>query len=268
MNMNINEASLLTGISKDMIRFYEKKGLIKPKRNPVNNYRCYDEHDHYLLVMIHQYSILGLSLKTIRKLLQNNDRTDAIKELEASIRRLKEEEKWLKAKISSAEDLVQMFQHSTETHSFEIVQHPDMYCYRINENGFGTIMKSIAESRGTARFVCQINIKDALQDPWPDRRALLFSPLPYGITDNLIRIPAQKFLRIVREFPSDHTINSSDIQSILKEIRNNGWLPVDPILIYQVMGDSNGSGMDEVCIEIGIQSTYVHCRTYRPTTSP
>ena len=253
--MNINEASLKTGISKDMIRFYEKKGLIRPKRNPANNYRCYDEHDHYLLVMIHQYSILGLSLKTIRKLLQNNDRTDAIKELEASIRRLKEEEKWLKAKISSAEDLVQMFQHSGETPSFEIVQHPDMYCYRINENGFGTIMKSIAESRGTARFVCQINIDEALQDAWPDRRALLFSPLPYGISKDLIRIPAQKFFRTVHEYPSNHTINNLDIRDIITEIQNNGFSPVDPILIYQVMGDNSGSGMDEVCIEIGIQST-------------
>lgn len=48
--MNIQEASKQTGISKDMIRFYEKKGLIHPKRSE-NHYRDYSIHDLHLLIL-------------------------------------------------------------------------------------------------------------------------------------------------------------------------------------------------------------------------
>lgn len=253
--MNIKETSLLTGISRDMIRFYEKKGMIRPKRKPENNYRDYDEHDLYLLVMIHQYSILGLSLETIRKMIQNKDQTDAIKELENSLQRLQAEAQWLQAKISSAEDFIKMFRHTEEGHSYEIVEHPELYCYRIDENGFGSMMKSIAESRGTARFVCYLSLEEALEHSWPDRRALLFSPKPYGISEELRGIPVKTYYRCVKSFPRDHTIDHSDIEQILRDIRStNRYTPIGPVILYQVMGDYNRCSMDEVCIEIGIRS--------------
>lgn len=37
--MNINELERLTGITKQNIRFYEKKELLHPARNSINNYR-------------------------------------------------------------------------------------------------------------------------------------------------------------------------------------------------------------------------------------
>ena len=37
--MNIKDAKALTGISEQMIRFYEKKNIIHPQRNEENNYR-------------------------------------------------------------------------------------------------------------------------------------------------------------------------------------------------------------------------------------
>ena len=54
--MNIQEASIATGISKDMIRFYEKKGLLHPSRNPENHYRDYSMGDIHILVTIKFYS--------------------------------------------------------------------------------------------------------------------------------------------------------------------------------------------------------------------
>ena len=61
--MNIKNASILTGVSDQMIRYYEKLGLINPKRNKNNNYRDYQQADINNIVMIKQYSELGLSLK-------------------------------------------------------------------------------------------------------------------------------------------------------------------------------------------------------------
>ena len=46
-NMKIQEVSEATGLSKDMIRFYESEGLIKPARNEDYNYLSYSENDFY-----------------------------------------------------------------------------------------------------------------------------------------------------------------------------------------------------------------------------
>ena len=50
--MNINELEGMTGITKQNIRFYEKKGLIHPSRNEVNQYREYHQEDVRKLMTI------------------------------------------------------------------------------------------------------------------------------------------------------------------------------------------------------------------------
>ena len=41
--LNIKEVEKLTNITKQNIRYYERQGLIFPKRNPENDYREYSE---------------------------------------------------------------------------------------------------------------------------------------------------------------------------------------------------------------------------------
>ena len=43
--MKIGEVAEQTGLSISNIRFYEKKGLIEPKRNEQSKYRDYTEED-------------------------------------------------------------------------------------------------------------------------------------------------------------------------------------------------------------------------------
>ena len=88
--MNIKQASERTGISRDMIRFYEKKGIIHPARKN-NGYRDYSIHDLLLLVTARQYSCLGIELDTISELLKQNDPEVFCNEMEQAVSRLKEE---------------------------------------------------------------------------------------------------------------------------------------------------------------------------------
>ena len=67
--MNINELERLTGITKQNIRFYEKKELLHPVRNSVNNYREYTEEDLVTLKMIKILRKLDFSLEDIRRIL-------------------------------------------------------------------------------------------------------------------------------------------------------------------------------------------------------
>lgn len=60
--MLINEVSNLTGLTKKAICYYEKQGLIKPKKNN-NGYREYSDKHIALLNEISLYRKLDISIK-------------------------------------------------------------------------------------------------------------------------------------------------------------------------------------------------------------
>lgn len=96
--MNISEIEKLTGIPKQTIRFYEKEGLINPKRNSGNQYREYDDQDIKQLKQIYVLRKVGLSVLEIRQVLNqeitmgeaiNARRTELLEEKEEQEKLLK-----------------------------------------------------------------------------------------------------------------------------------------------------------------------------------
>ena len=84
--MNIAEVEKLTGMSKQTIRFYEKEGLVSPKRNQENQYREYDENDIKQLKLIYVLRKTGLSVEDIARVLKDEiSMRDAINARRAEI---------------------------------------------------------------------------------------------------------------------------------------------------------------------------------------
>lgn len=71
--MSIKEAEKLTGITKQNIRFYEKKGLLHPHRNEENDYREYTDEDIETLKKIKILRKLDISLEHIQRILDGED---------------------------------------------------------------------------------------------------------------------------------------------------------------------------------------------------
>jgi DNA-binding transcriptional MerR regulator/effector-binding domain-containing protein len=67
----IGELSKLFGISTDAIRYYEKVGILKPKRNAENNYRYYTLDDVRKMLTIRELLNLNFSTDQIRKFQEN-----------------------------------------------------------------------------------------------------------------------------------------------------------------------------------------------------
>lgn len=67
--VNINELERMTGITKQNIRFYEKKGLLHPGRNLTNNYREYTQEDVKTLQIIKILRKLDMPIDDIRQIL-------------------------------------------------------------------------------------------------------------------------------------------------------------------------------------------------------
>ncbi|MCH4072289.1 MerR family transcriptional regulator [Pseudoramibacter sp.] len=67
----IGELSKLFGISTDAIRYYEKVGILKPKRNAENNYRYYTLDDVRKMLTIRELLSLDFSTDQIRQFQEN-----------------------------------------------------------------------------------------------------------------------------------------------------------------------------------------------------
>lgn len=66
--MLINEVENIVGLSKKSIRYYEKNGLLSPKRNIENDYRIYSEEDIRKLKIIKFLREVDVSIRELKLL--------------------------------------------------------------------------------------------------------------------------------------------------------------------------------------------------------
>ena len=104
--MNINELERLTGITRQNIRFYEKKKLLHPERNPENNYREYSEKDVTTLKTIKLLRKLDFSLEDIHSILSEEISLHTL--LEKHLGELQAQQQKLKSCIVVCNDLLRM----------------------------------------------------------------------------------------------------------------------------------------------------------------
>ncbi|WP_461538429.1 MerR family transcriptional regulator [Spongorhabdus nitratireducens] len=101
--MQIGELSKKSGISVDTLRFYERKGLLKPSRTgTTNNYRYFKQQDLARLELITKAKSLGFTLTEVSGMLsrvEGNELSDdekhavideKIAQIEAKMQELKE----------------------------------------------------------------------------------------------------------------------------------------------------------------------------------
>ena len=75
MSYLINELAKLAGISTRTLRYYDKQGLLKARRNPENNYRYYEESEVDQLQKILFLKLFDLPLEQIKQVMQTSSET-------------------------------------------------------------------------------------------------------------------------------------------------------------------------------------------------
>lgn len=73
----IHQLSEMLKVNSNAIRFYEKKGLIYPKRSE-NGYRSFIDGDISRLQLILTYRKMGFSIDVIKRLLEKHEGQDLI----------------------------------------------------------------------------------------------------------------------------------------------------------------------------------------------
>lgn len=72
MEYNIRDVAGFLNLSREMIRYYEKQGVLAPRRNQENNYRSYNIFDIFLLLDTIQFKSWGINVKDMQELRQED----------------------------------------------------------------------------------------------------------------------------------------------------------------------------------------------------
>ena len=82
MNYKIGDMANLLGISQEAVRFYEKQGLINPRRDKKNGYRLYHAVDLNVLMRLRAYTSYGYTVNEAIALFKDSDLFDLSASLE------------------------------------------------------------------------------------------------------------------------------------------------------------------------------------------
>ena len=91
MDYSIRDVSEILNLSREMIRYYEKYGVILPRRNDENDYRSYSTFDIFMLLDTLQYRSWGIQIKGMQDLRQEDFLQKSRQHLCLYRERLKEE---------------------------------------------------------------------------------------------------------------------------------------------------------------------------------
>ncbi len=86
----IGDIANLLNISSEMVRYYEKKGVIKPKRDENNNYRVYSTMDVFAIHDAMQLKLFDIRLKDFNTTKSNDYTRTVISHLEKYREKLKQ----------------------------------------------------------------------------------------------------------------------------------------------------------------------------------
>ena len=94
MRYKIGDVAKILGISPDLLRYYEKKGVVKPIKDRNNDYRYYESWDINFLIDCLWYKNFGFSIDQVARIVSRCGMEDILSmmeekegEIEASIRR-------------------------------------------------------------------------------------------------------------------------------------------------------------------------------------
>lgn len=251
--MNIKYASNITGVSKDMIRFYEKKGILKPGRN-TNNYRDYTDEDLNTIVLAKQYSMMGIHLDTIASMIQNRNISQASHELSVTIEQLQEDILWSQVRLSTAREYQELF-HMMETNTpYQIGRHIPQYYYPINPDAKESMYPSFNRFGSVTKSVFRIRQQDTASSHYQQDIGLLTPKMHPDTSLSHDLYPEHLYFRTIIQAPHNSLLSYQQIQPILNQIQQLHYKQSGDLFLYEIMKNSTDKGNDTyVVVEVMIE---------------
>ena len=82
MQYKIGDVARILGISTDLLRYYEKKGVVTPTKDKQNDYRYYDTWDINFLIDCLWYKNFGFGIDQVATIVSKSSYEDIISMME------------------------------------------------------------------------------------------------------------------------------------------------------------------------------------------
>ena len=229
--MKINDASRATGVSRDMIRFYEKQGLVCPARLP-NGYRDYSDEDLYLLTVIRYLSNLGVPLRVISTAFESGQTDLLVGNLKDEISRLTLLRSQIEVRIAAARESIACFNLLSSGTPWEVYEAPARYLFSFGSLRY-PVYRSGPEPGDSFAFYYRQRYgveEEITAQGQADRGIMLYCSLP-----GTERIPPQRCLRTVLTHPagSHKLLGAQELEAPLRHARSLTGKTEFTVLIHQ-----------------------------------
>ena len=246
--MTIMEASERSGISRDMIRYYEKIGLVTPGRRK-NRYRNYSEDDLNILVLIRMLSNCRVPLRQIREAFQGGNvdlLLDAFQQEVKHVHRLRSE---LEIRERALQMDLSCFRQYGEGRKLELVHYPSRWYLRNNaSSGLTQVLRAICDEDRYFYYAASLTAKceeEKIEIALEHKGIILYSE--YADAE---LIPEQDCLRSVLTHPAGMTVGERELAPIIAEacrLRPRSSYRILGCQIFHKMGDQEQC---VVCTEV------------------
>lgn len=248
--MNINEASQVTAISKDMIRYYEKIGLFKPLRK-ANGYRDLSEDDLNTLVVIRTLSNSHIPLKQIRTAFHTDSVDSLLAGLSAELESIHKIQRQIKAREQAVQFEIDHMRQYAELKNPVLCHYPERWIVsktsRI-DSFFSQGYQSIVESGEYFQYVSRYDV-DFLQYP-VEAKLLEQGILLYNEFPGATHIPSQDSLRFIATHEAGRMLSSGELTAYAKQAAGYSDLNRYQLLAYQFFRCMGQKEECVVCVEI------------------
>lgn len=246
--MKINDASRATGVSRDMIRFYEKQGLVCPARLP-NGYRDYSDEDLYLLTVIRYLSNLGVPLRVISAAFESGQTDLLVGNLKDEISRLTLLRSQIEVRIAAAKESIACFNLLSSGTPWEVYEAPARYLFSFGSLRY-PVYRSGPEPGDSFAFYYRQRYgveENVIPQGQADRGIMLYCSLP-----DTERIPPQQCLRTVITHPagSHKLLGAQELEAPLRHARSLTGKEEFTVLIHQFFQKKGGTAAAILCADI------------------
>ncbi len=242
--MNINEISKITGASKQMIRFYEKKGIISPARNPENDYREYTNQEVFNVVVARTYNYLGVKLDQVPDFIYDTDPNATYAFLESKAADLEEEIRWDGERLRFVQDSKQTWDAYRNNIPFIFLKYKDLYFYPNHHDGiYHPAFSKAIVSKAVLRYSHSLYDTDNFAT---DNGTMLFMKLKEDLKP--IHYHDVTVCRTFMRTPNSVLPTGSKIQTLENQLPIDEDTMVLDAFIYMLFRDT-ATDEDTICVD-------------------
>ena len=246
--MKINDASRSTGVSRDMIRYYEKLGLIRPGRLP-NGYRDYTDDDLYQLTVIRSLSNMGVPLRVISKAFDSGQTDLLVGNLHSEIDRLTLLKSRIDSRIAMVRESIDCFSMLSAGIPWEMYEAQDRYLFSFGNQHY-PVYRSAPEDGDSFVFYYRqrYSVGEKILPQGPADRGIMF----YCSLPGTERVPSRQCLRTVLTHPSGsrHLLGASELEPALRQACSLTGQTEFTVLIHQFFRQTGSRDAAILCAEL------------------